>query len=91
MHRRTKALIMLIIALVAVIAFGAGITLCIDWGGASAPPRDYGQPPSAIALPVAPRHSSSDESRLDGRHEAQRGTTPGPASISRIGPVGGVV
>jgi hypothetical protein len=51
MHRRSKALI---IAIVAVIAFGTGITLCIDWGGASAQPRDYGQPPSAMAQPGAP-------------------------------------
>jgi hypothetical protein len=48
--RRTKALIMLLIAIVAVIAFGTGITLCIDWGGASSPPRDYGQPPAGLAL-----------------------------------------
>ncbi len=53
MDRRKKALIMLIIAIIAVIAFGTGITLCIDWGGASAPPRDYGQPPAAVALPPA--------------------------------------
>ena len=53
MDRRKKALIMLIIAIVAVIAFGTGITLCIDWGGASAPPRDYGQPPAAVAVPAS--------------------------------------
>jgi hypothetical protein len=58
MDRRTKALLMLIVAILAVIAFGTGITLCIDWGGASSPPRDYGQPPSAMALPVA-RHGAA--------------------------------
>ena len=52
MDRRTKALLMLIVAILAVIAFGTGITLCIDWGGAASPPRDYGQPPSALALPL---------------------------------------
>jgi hypothetical protein len=51
MDRRRKALIMLIVAIVAVVAFGTGITLCIDWGGASAPPRDYGPPAAAVALP----------------------------------------
>jgi hypothetical protein len=38
------ALVLLLIAVAAVIAFGAGLTLCIDWGGASAPPHVYGQP-----------------------------------------------
>jgi len=44
---------MLIIAAAAVIAFGAGLTLCIDWGGASAPPHLYGQP-GAIGLRFLP-------------------------------------
>ncbi len=38
MDRRTKAMLMLIVAILAVIAFGTGITLCIDWGAASSPP-----------------------------------------------------
>ncbi len=60
MDRRTKALVMLIVAILAVIAFGTGITLCIDWGGASSPPRDYGQPRAAIALPVVPHSAAPD-------------------------------
>jgi len=48
-HRRHMALILLLVATAAVIAFGAGLTLCIDWGGASAPPHLYGQP-GALAL-----------------------------------------
>jgi hypothetical protein len=44
MDRRKKALILLAIAIAAVLAFGLGITSCIDWGGASAPPHVYGQP-----------------------------------------------
>ena len=43
-HRRQMALVLVLVALVAVTAFALGITLCIDWGGASAPPRDFGQP-----------------------------------------------
>lgn len=39
---------MLLVAVVAVIAFGLGLTLCIDWGGASAPPSVYG-PPAALS------------------------------------------
>jgi hypothetical protein len=46
--RRRKALILLFVAVVAVLAFGLGITLCIDWGGASAPPHVYGQPASLV-------------------------------------------
>jgi hypothetical protein len=38
------ALVLLLIAVAAVVAFGAGLTLCIDWGGASVPPHVYGQP-----------------------------------------------
>jgi hypothetical protein len=51
MERRTKALILLILAIAAVIAFGTGLTLCIDWGGASAPPHSYGQ--AAVAAPAS--------------------------------------
>jgi hypothetical protein len=43
-YRRHAALILFIVALAAVTAFALGITLCIDWGGASAQPRDFGQP-----------------------------------------------
>jgi len=48
-HRRHKALVLLIVALAALTAFALGITLCIDWGGASAPPRDFGRP--ALTIP----------------------------------------
>jgi hypothetical protein len=37
-----------IIALAAVVLFALGLVLCIDWGGASAPPRDFGQPASLV-------------------------------------------
>ena len=47
-YRRHAALILVVVALAAVTAFALGITLCIDWGGASAPPRDFGQPASLI-------------------------------------------
>ena len=52
-HRRDIALVLLLIAVAAVIAFGAGLTLCIDWGGASAPPHLYGQP-GALVLHLLP-------------------------------------
>jgi hypothetical protein len=52
-HRRDKALVLLLIAVAAVIAFGAGLTLCIDWGGASTPPHLYGQP-GALVLSLLP-------------------------------------
>jgi hypothetical protein len=42
-HRRHAALVLMLIALVAITLFALGLTLCIDWGGASAPPRDFGQ------------------------------------------------
>jgi len=48
-YRRHAALILVVVALAAITAFALGITLCIDWGGASAPPRDFGQP-AAIVL-----------------------------------------
>ena len=47
-HRGDMALVLLVIAVAAVIAFGVGLTLCIDWGGASAPPHLYGQPGALI-------------------------------------------
>jgi hypothetical protein len=47
-YRRQAALVLVVIALAAVTLFALGITLCIDWGGASAPPRDFGQPASAV-------------------------------------------
>ena len=46
--RRHAALILLVIALAAVTLFALGITTCIDWGGASAPPGDFGQPASVL-------------------------------------------
>ena len=52
-HRGDMALVLLVIAVAAVIAFGVGLTLCIDWGGASAPPHLYGQP-AAMILSVLP-------------------------------------
>jgi hypothetical protein len=50
-HRRKMALVLLLVAVAAVIAFGAGLTLCIDWGGASAPPHLYGHP-GALVLSI---------------------------------------
>ena len=47
-HRRQMALVLVIVALAAVTLFALGLTLCIDWGGASAPPRDYGQPAALV-------------------------------------------
>ncbi len=41
-YRRSAALVLLLVALAAVTLFALGITLCIDWGGASAPPRAFG-------------------------------------------------
>ncbi|MCX6364180.1 MAG: hypothetical protein NTW58_08440 [Actinobacteria bacterium] len=52
-HRRHVALVLLLVAVAAVIAFGTGLTLCIDWGGASAPPHFYGQP-GALVLHLLP-------------------------------------
>jgi len=46
--RRHAAVVLLLIAVAAVTLFALGITLCIDWGGASAPPRDFGQPGSVV-------------------------------------------
>jgi hypothetical protein len=51
-YRRHAALVLTIIALAAVVLFGLGLTLCIDWGGASAPPRDFGQPASLVLGPL---------------------------------------
>jgi hypothetical protein len=47
-HRRTMALVLILIALTAVTLFALGLTLCIDWGGAGAPPRDFGQPATLV-------------------------------------------
>jgi hypothetical protein len=47
-HRRHAALVLVLVAAAAVAAFALGITLCIDWGGASAPPRDFGQPATTL-------------------------------------------
>jgi hypothetical protein len=52
-HRRHVALVLLVVAVAAVIAFGTGLALCIDWGGASAPPHQYGQP-GALILSLLP-------------------------------------
>lgn len=46
--RRHAAAVLLLIAVAAVTLFALGITLCIDWGGASAPPSDFGQPASVV-------------------------------------------
>jgi hypothetical protein len=43
LHRHV-ALILAVVALLAVALFALGLTLCIDWGGASAPARDVGHP-----------------------------------------------
>ncbi len=43
-YRRHAALVLVLIALAAVTLFALGLTLCIDWGGASARPSDFGQP-----------------------------------------------
>ena len=47
-YRRPVALVLLLIALAAVTLFALGLTLCIDWGGANVPPRDFGQPASVL-------------------------------------------
>jgi hypothetical protein len=47
-HRRQAALILVLVAVAAVTLFALGLTLCIDWGGASAPPRDFGQQVSLL-------------------------------------------
>lgn len=49
-YRRPAALVLLLVALAAVTLFALGITLCIDWGGASAPPRCFGQPAAVLFL-----------------------------------------
>jgi hypothetical protein len=48
LYRRHAALILMLIAFAAVALFALGITLCIDWGGASAPPHDFGQPAALV-------------------------------------------
>jgi hypothetical protein len=47
-YRRHAALVLTLIALAAVVLFALGLVLCIDWGGASAPPRVFGQPASLV-------------------------------------------
>jgi hypothetical protein len=42
------AIALALIAVAAIVLFALGLTLCIDWGGASAPPRDFGQPASLV-------------------------------------------
>ena len=46
--RRHAALVLVIVALLAVGLFALGLTLCIDWGGASTPPSDFSWPASAV-------------------------------------------
>jgi hypothetical protein len=54
-YRRHAALVLMVIALAAITLFALGITQCIDWGGASAPPpRDFGQPPASTVLRLLP-------------------------------------
>jgi hypothetical protein len=53
-HRRHAAIVLMLIALAAVTLFALGLTLCIDWGGASAPPRDFGQP-AVLTQALGPR------------------------------------
>ena len=48
-HRRHAALVLTLIAVAAGVLFALGLVLCIDWGGASAPPSDFGQM-AALAL-----------------------------------------
>jgi hypothetical protein len=48
LYRRHAALVLALIALAAVVLFALGLTLCIDWGGAAAPPRDFGQPAALV-------------------------------------------
>jgi hypothetical protein len=50
-RRRHMALVLLVVALAAVTAFALGITLCIDWGGASTPPRDFGKATMTVPRP----------------------------------------
>ena len=47
-YRRHAALVLMLVALAAIVLFALGLTLCIDWGGASAPPRDFGQPATLV-------------------------------------------
>ncbi len=49
--RRQKALLLLAIAILAVALFALGLTLCIDWGGASSPPGAYDQMAAAASYP----------------------------------------
>jgi hypothetical protein len=47
-HRRHAALVLLFVAVAAVTLFALGLTLCIDWGGASVPPRYFGRQVSLL-------------------------------------------
>jgi len=49
--RRPAAIILLAVAVIAVAAFGLGITTCIDWGGASAPPHLFASPDAPELYP----------------------------------------
>ena len=42
------ALALTLVAVAALVLFALGLVLCIDWGGASAPPRDFGQPAALV-------------------------------------------
>jgi len=48
LYRRHAALVLTLIAVAAVLLFELGLVMCIDWGGASAPPRDFGQPAALV-------------------------------------------
>jgi len=48
LYRRHAALVLTLIAVAAVLLFALGLVMCIDWGGASAPPRDFGQPAALV-------------------------------------------
>ena len=48
LYRRHAALVLTLVAILAVVLFALGLTLCIDWGGASAPPSDFGQPAALV-------------------------------------------
>jgi hypothetical protein len=51
-QRRRMAVVLFVIAVVAVAAFGLGVTRCIDWGGASAPPHVYERPAAPSPVPL---------------------------------------
>jgi hypothetical protein len=51
-YRRHAALALTLVAIAAVVLFALGLVLCIDWGGASAPPSDFGHM-AALALSLS--------------------------------------